>query len=72
MVVHCLYHDLGICSCVEFEDEGSPYLERSVFQGEQPDDEEVFALLASLKRIYAFYRWVIGICIYCIPQICYM
>ncbi|KAK7478980.1 hypothetical protein BaRGS_00029741 [Batillaria attramentaria] len=24
-------------------------------EGEQPDDEEVFALLASLKRIYAFY-----------------
>lgn len=26
-----------------------------LFQGEQPDEEEVFALLASLKRIYAFY-----------------
>lgn len=24
-------------------------------EGEQPDDEEVFALLASLKRVYAFY-----------------
>ena len=26
-----------------------------MLKGEQPDDEEVFALLASLKRIFAFY-----------------
>ena len=41
------------------------------FQGEQPDDEEVFALLASLKRIYAFYRSGPGVYVFIIIfQVC--
>ena len=30
------------------------------FQGEEPDEDDAYALMASLKRIYAFY-WYVGL-----------
>ena len=31
-----------------------------IIQGEQPDEDEVYALIAALKRLYAFSWWVVS------------